>query len=146
MVGLLTDQRIVFLNALANRPGIIEALAPGYRDIDLSAFFDREGNVMLGDEHGVMLFAKLMPDVYEAHYLMPSRTDNQRIIEICRGFLKAMFTEQGAQTIIVEVPVENLPARSMTRALGFMPDGSSVSASGRQCMSYKLERRQWAIS
>lgn len=146
MVALLTDQRIVFLNALANQPGIIAALAPGYQNIDLSEFFKREGSIMLGDEHGAALFTLLEPGVFEGHYLLPSRTysDQHPIIDVCRGFLREMFTERGAQTIVGYTPVENYPARAMSRALGFTPQGSSVSQSGRSCVKYVLERRAWA--
>lgn len=147
MDQLTTDARIELLNRLANQPGIIEALAPGYRDIDLSAFFDKPGNIMLGDANGVALLAELEPGVYEVHYLFPSRTypDQQPIIEVCRGFLREMFTQRGATAIVGDTPVDNYAARAMSRALGATPQGSSVSSTGRPCVKYVLERHTWAI-
>lgn len=134
------------LNALANQPDVLAAMALGYDAVDLSAFLRWPGNVMLGDEHGAALFAELGGGMYDGHFMFPAATRPKRIIDTCRGFLDVMFTTHHASRIVGAVLADNRRARAMTRALGFTPLGRSVSETGRSCVLYTLERAQWATS
>lgn len=134
------NDRLALLNRVINSmlpawPG----LAPGFARVEMAAFFERSGNVMLGDHTGIALFGMVSPGVYEGHYLFPGRAS----IDKCREFLFTMFTDHYADAILGHVPVENRAARTMTRALGFTRQGTSVSDSGRSCVDYVLERREW---
>lgn len=114
-------------------------LAPGFDRVDMSAFFERPGNFMLGDADGIALFGLISPGVYEGHYLFPGRAS----IDKCRQFMSTVFIDHYADAIVGHVPVENRAARTMTRALGFTRQGTSVSFTGRSCVDYVLERRKW---
>jgi hypothetical protein len=129
-------------NRIANLPGVLPHVAPGFVALDLSPFFRSRWNVALGDGDGMALFGWMRPGVYEGHFLfVPGRGGN---LARGRGFLRTMFTDYAASTIVGHTPVDNLPARALTRALGFTPQGASVSPSGRSCVTYILERNQWA--
>lgn len=136
----MSSDRLELLNRVINDmlpewPG----LAPGFSRVDMTAFFERPGNIMLGDADGIALFGLVAPGVYEGHYLFPGRAS----IDKCRKFLSTVFDSHYADAILGHVPVENRPARAMTRALGFTRQGTSVSLSGRSCVDYVLERHSW---
>lgn len=134
---------IDLLNAICNRPEMLAALAPGYDSVDMSGFFERPGNVFLGDADGAAIFAEKPgePGVFEGHYLLvPGRAGN---VDLARSFLRAMFTDHGAQAIWGFTPKENAAARALSRLLGFAPRGTSLLPSGRSCVIYVLERTRW---
>lgn len=138
--------RLELLNAICNRPEMLEALAPGFDSVDMSAFFDRPGNVFLGDADGAAIFAEKPnePGVFEGHYLLvPGRPGNA---DLARSFLRTMFTEHGASAIWGFTPKENAGARALSRLLGFAPRGTSLLPSGRSCVIYVLERTRWETS
>lgn len=139
----MSQQRYI-LQQLANDPLILPGLAPGYDHVDLTGFFMKPKNVMLGDLDGAAIFAHLddKPGEYEGHYLLhPGRMYNRTI---CRSFIDTMFTEHAARAIWGHTPTENAAARALSRHLGFAPRGSSLLPSGRPCVTYVLERREWA--
>lgn len=133
------------LNLVANQPGVLEAVAPGYETLDLSAFFV-PGNVMFGDALGVVLMGKAGHGVYEMHNLMTYRKRGKAALDLCRHAINSMFTEHGASTIYGHVPRDNLPARLVARALGGRPSGTIVDTLGRPCIIFVLERALWATS
>ena len=130
------------LNRIANEPRNQQQL--GYTDIDLSGFFERPGNVALGNDKGVALFAYLGRNKWEGHYIFSSEMSGDESIVLAREILDLMFTKLNASAILGQVLADNRPARHLTRALGFAPVGTSVSPSGRSCVNYKLERAHWA--
>lgn len=139
------------LNRIANLPEVLEGVAPGYSWVDLSAFFNNPHNVMLGDERGLAIFAERPGErgVFEGHYLFPTAGREWRhgqVLELCRSWLRAMFTEHAAQAIWGYVSTENAASRALSRALGFAPRGHSLLPSGRPCVVYVLERATWAKS
>ena len=132
------------LNTLANLPSIRDKVTPGYRDIDLSAFFDRSENVALGDQDGVVLFGHHGAGVYEMHYLMGPDVRGRAALIRLRAALKTMFTEHGATAIVGDTPDAFLSARVINRALGGVPTARTTDDLGRPCTSYILERQTWA--
>lgn len=136
------------LNFLANEP---ENLANWDMDhpmewISLSKFFDREGNVALGDrENGVIMFCHQHDGVYEGHYLMnPKRTGKEKLAH-CRKIFDTLFTLYEAEAIVGHVPVAHFGARVMTCALGFANEGISADYRGCSCVNYKMDRARWAV-
>lgn len=130
-------------NAIANHPEVLARVAPGFDALDIRPFFGKPENVFCGGADGMALFAYVEPGVYEGHFLFPPGTPDK--FHHCRLFIAWLFTYGGAARIKGQVPADNLPARAMTRALGFTRQGISVSPSGRSCVDYTLERDTWAI-
>lgn len=137
--------QLSLLEALVNRPHVLASVAPGFDGLDMSAFFESPFNICLGDAHGMALFVHIGDGVYEGHYVLPDLPGILRMRR-ARVYLRRMFTTHRAKAIVGVVPVDNSPARTVTRALGFTPTGTSVSASGRSCVDYVLERATWVIS
>lgn len=143
--------QIDVLNRLANDPAVLSRMAPGMSSVDMSGFFLRPGNFMLGDERGAALFAMISPGVYEGHYMFPHLIGTRkriqgetRPIDKCRAFIDTVFTDHYADAIVGHTPVEDRAARALSRALGFTRQGTSVSPMGRSCVDFVLERHQWA--
>lgn len=131
------------LNRLANLPSIRDKVSPGYRNIDLTAFFDNPENVALGDQNGAVLFGHRGDGVYEVHCLMGPDVRGSAAMTRLRAALKTMFTEHGATAIVGDTPDAFLRARVMIRALGGVPTARTTDTLGRPCTSYRLERRTW---
>lgn len=127
---------------------MIRSIAPGYSALDLSAFFDRPGNLMFGDALGVVLMAPSAENhrVYEMHNLMTEHRRGKDALELCRYAISRVFTERSATAICGHVPRNNLPARVMARALGGRPSGTATDTLGRPVIFFVLERATWAIS
>lgn len=134
------------LNLVANQPEVLAGTAPGYLAVDLVGFFDRPGNVMLGDARGVMLFGYQGDGVYDMHYLLTSSLRGKNALLTIREAIGALFTYHNAHAIVGATPRDNRAARAMNRALGGRPYGVSVDSQGRDCINYVLERATWAIS
>lgn len=138
------DEATALLNALANEPANLTQL--GYEWIDLSSFFDRPGNLAIGDERGVGLFAETEPGVFEGHYLFRCNTRGKAALHLARDIITHLFTLHDARAIVGRVPDANKASRLLSRALGFTPQGASVSPDGRSCVDYRLERSEWDSS
>ena len=134
------------LNYVVNQPEVLRNVAPGFDSVDISAFLEKPRNVMLGDEHGVLIFGYIGEDVYEMHYLFTSAVRGRDALHFTRAALKYMFTCASAIAIVGQTPRDNRAARVMNRALGARPIGESVDTSGRPCINYMLERKTWAVS
>lgn len=129
------------LNRIANEPRNQQQL--GFTDIDLSGFFQRPGNVAIGTQEGVGMFAYLGDGRWEGHYLFSHESRTTESLDLAREILDVMFTKLDASAILGQTPESNLPALRLTRALGFTPVGTSTTPSGRSCVNSKLERSQW---
>jgi len=133
-------------NDIANHPDVLPAVAKGFDAVDLRPFFLNPLNFAVGHPSvGMAMFAPLGDGRFEGHYLFRPGADRRHVLDICRGALTIAFTRYGASAIVGHVPADNVRARTITRALGFTRQGTSVSASGRSCVDYVLERAQWAI-
>lgn len=131
------------LNKLVNRSDILPYVAPGYAQIDVSDFFKRPGNVAFKAGRAAIIFARRRKGVYEMHYLFPTDMRGPEALKIARAILSEVFTSLRAKAIVGKVPVENMPSRVFSRALGALPTGSCRDASGRECVGYALRRERW---
>lgn len=146
MANSLTMNReaISLINQLANEPRNLAMM--GLEWVDLSPFFDRPGNVALGDASGVALFCETEPGVYVGHYLFSSNLSGKQKLAHAKRIIDALFTQHGAKAILGETPKSNLAARQFTRALGFTPQGTTADHLGRSCVVYRMERSKWVAS
>lgn len=131
------------LNRVANQPEVLTEIAPGYLRIDLAGFFDKPGNLMLGDDRGVVLFSFLGDATYKMDYLLTSSLRGPAAMRAVKTAMAALFTYREAHAITGQTPRDNRPARAMNRALGGRPYGVSVDSQGRRCIDYVLERARW---
>ena len=134
------------LNALANHPMILPYVAPGYADLDLTAFFNNPLNVAIGDDDGALIFGHRGHGVYEVHSLLGPTIRGKAVLIRVRHALKTMFTEHGALVIMGETPDANYRARAVNRAVGGAPAARTVDSLGRSCTRYILERETWVQS
>jgi hypothetical protein len=134
------------LNCVANQPEILAEIAPGYLRIDLAPFLDKPGNLMLGDERGLVLFSFLGDSTYQMDYLLTSSLRGKNAMRAIRTAISALFTQHQAHAITGQTPRDNRPARAINRALGGRPYGVSVDSQGRHCIDYVLERATWVRS
>lgn len=118
-------------------------MAPGYLRVDMAAFFDKPGNLMLGDERGVVLFSFLGDSTYQMDYALTSSLRGRDAMQAIRTAIAALFTHHNAHAIIGLTPRTNRAARAVNRALGGRPYGVSVDSQGRDCIKYVLERATW---
>jgi hypothetical protein len=140
----MRDDPLELLNFVANQPEVLQEVAPGYAWVDLEKFFRNPNNKMFGDDRGVVIFAQIAGGAYEMHYLFSDAVRGRRAMLVARNAMEKMFTSHGATSIGGAVPRTHLPARVMTRALGFRPIGTTTDLAGRPCIVYKLERGEWA--
>jgi RimJ/RimL family protein N-acetyltransferase len=130
------------IERLANQPANQEAF--GYTDLEFSRFFQRPGNVCLGDNRGVALFCETDPGVYEGHYVFDCATRGKAALTLARELIDRLFTDYSAKAIVGVIPVHNRASRYLTCSLGFAPLGTSVGQDGRSRAKYIMERDQWA--
>lgn len=135
-------ERLV-LNLVANQPEVLVQIAPGYLAVDLAPFFDKPGNLMLGDERGVVLFSFRGDSTYRMDYLLTNSLRGPAALRAIKTAIRALFTYREAYAITGQTPRDNRPARAMNRALGGRPYGVSVDSQGRHCIDYVLERARW---
>lgn len=132
------------LNAVANTPEVLAGAAPGYADLDLSAFLDAANSAMIGSRKGLVLFAEVSPCYYEMHYLLTNQLKGRERLQLIKDAIWQVFTYRECYVIVGATPRENRAARAINRALGGLPIGAKVDTLGRDCIIYKLERVKWA--
>src|SRR5690554_3962961 len=104
------DEATAILNDLANEPANLAQM--GYEWVDLSRFFDRPGNIAIGDERGVMLFAHIGGGVYDTHYLFHPKVRGREALKLARNIITRLFTLHGAKAIVGQVPTTNKTSRA----------------------------------
>jgi hypothetical protein len=140
------EQQIRLLNDVANQPEVLAWVAPGHERIDLRAFFDRPGNLMLGNPLGVVLFGNLGDALYSCHFLFTAKMRGPDALRAIKMAFSSLFTYKDCVAITGLIPRENRASRAMVRALGCRPIGETTDMYGRPCISYMLERKKWVIS
>lgn len=128
---------------MANQPEVLRWIAPGYVNLDLSDFFERPGNLMLGNEKGVVLFINLGEAVYACHWLFTSSLRGADALRCIREAFTSLFTCREAVAITGLIPRENRASRVMAHALGCRPIGECSDSLGRACSSFIMERARW---
>lgn len=131
------------LNRIANQPEILPHIAPGYLRVDLTDFFARTGNLMLGNDKGLVLFINLGEGFYACHWLLTSSLRGADALRVIREAFSTLFTLRDCVAITGLIPRENRASRVMARALGCRPIGEAQDFSGRSCTSYIMERARW---
>jgi hypothetical protein len=144
--SVIKAHKIKVLEHVMNCPEVLPNIAPGMESVTAGEFFDRQGNIMFGDEAGVCLFMRVADGLVEGHYLLTNELRGAARIARVRDCISQLFTNHDAWAIQGNTPRDMLHARCMNRALGFRPVGASVDADGRDCIKYILERSLWAQS
>lgn len=137
------DDELKLLNMIANQPEILPWVAPGFSHVDLSDFFNRPGNLMLGNVLGVVLFGELGEGLYSTHFLFTSSLRGADALRAIKMAFSSLFTYRDCVAITGLIPRENRASRAMVRALGCRLMGQTVDAHGRACNSYIMERARW---
>jgi Protein of unknown function (DUF2824) len=135
---------LAILNNLANLPDVLPNIAPGHEHVDLAEFFTRPGNLMVGDERGVVCFINLGEAMYGAHWLFAPGYRGKYAIRVIREAFSALFTYREAVAITGLIPREHRASNVMAHALGCRRIGVSQDSHGRSCNSYIMERVRWA--
>lgn len=144
MLSQSNRECLEILNMLVNQPEILPHMAPGYWRMDMSEFFNRPGNLAVGDARGMVLFGNMGDGKYEVHYMLTSSLRGPAALKRIKEAFNALFTYRDAVAIVGATPRENRAARAMNRALGGRPIGEKVDSLGRPSIIYILERKTWA--
>ena len=137
---MIKQENIALLNRIANQPEVLQEIAPGYLNLDLTRFFDKPSNLMVGDERGVVLFSYLGSGLYRMDYLLTNSL---------RGPPLRWRRHQGSRWLAL------MPASHWTNTPRQPPRKGDESCSrwpalrcicgllGRHCIDYALERATW---
>lgn len=136
-------EEVRLLNMIANQPEVLPWVAPGFTSVDLSDFFDRPGNLMLGNMLGVVLFAELGEGVWSTHFLFTDSLRGPDALRAIKLAFNSLFTYRNCVAITGLIPRENRASRAMVRALGCRLIGHATDSHGRPCNSYIMERATW---
>src|ERR1700744_4008484 len=139
------EARKALLNRVANSLEVLPWIAPGFDHVDMAPFFDRPANLMLGNDSGVVLFIHLGEAIYSCHFLLTSSLRGRDALTAIKMAFTTLFTSRNAVAITGLIPRDNRASRAMVNALGCRPLGLAPDSLGRSCMSYIMERKQWAI-
>lgn len=137
------------LNYLANHPRVAPALGlSDDEEIDLSSFYDREGNIAFWCPIGGMMFPYIEDGVYDSHFLFIPGSSAVDIKRYAAAMINEMFTKQGARVIKGYPPRVNRAVRVIGVALGYrkIPNADVVDAQGRACETYEVRKEKWVIS
>lgn len=131
------------VNTVANQPEVLRWVAPGADRVDLSAFFDKPDNLMLGNELGVVLFGHMTEGFYCVHFLLTDALRGPDALRAIKLAFNSLFTYRNCVAITGLIPRENRASRAMVRAIGCRLIGQTTDAHGRACNSYIMERATW---
>lgn len=138
------QERLAILNALVNHPDIRPHMGTGPEVVDMLPFFERAGNLMVGDARGAVCFINLGEAVYGVHWLFQPGFRGAFALCRVREAFNALFTYREAVAITGLIPRDHRASRVMAHVLGCRRIGEAQDASGRSCISYIMERKQWA--
>jgi RimJ/RimL family protein N-acetyltransferase len=147
----VTD-KLATLNRWLNDPAWLKTIGgPDAVSIDGEAFFRNPDNVALFHDNGCGLFIAAPAEgdfrgTYEGHYLFGPRLRGSAALGVARRMISEVFQVYGATSILGQVMADNMPARLMTRSLGFRPIGNGRDPFNRPCVDYVLTRSQWAAA
>lgn len=106
------------LNAVVNHQDVRPWVSPGANDLDLASVVENPANVLLMNEHGGCLFERVGPGLYEVHTQFVPEGRGPGALQAVRDALHWMFTRTDAIEIQTKVPVNNLPALALVKAIG----------------------------
>ena len=101
----------------------INYIHPEGVDISAEEWLDTPTNIaLINDSEDLALFEIGFNDVYTGHYYFKSR--GRKAIEAAKGFLDELFnTCYNINVILGLTPITNLPARWLSRQVGFKSHG-----------------------
>lgn len=106
------------LNAVVNDASVRPWVGPGTHELDLSPVVADAANVLLMDEHGGCLFERVGAGTYEVHTQFLPEGRGPAALQAVRDALHWMFTQTDAIEIQTKVPVNNIPALALVKAIG----------------------------
>lgn len=110
-------------NALVNDPTIADFVrGPVSGELDLSAIVDDDRNVCLIGEHGGIIFSFVQDGIYDAHLAIRRGGRGSWAAKAMSEALRYVFTRTGAVEVLARCPAGNLPASTMARMMGGIPD------------------------
>lgn len=131
------------LNSLANHPDIRPYIGPGPEVLDLYEFFERPGNIMLGNTLGVVCFIAMGDGYYSVHFLFTKALRGRDALQAIRMAFTSLFTNYNCVAITGLIPHENRASRVMAYALGGRLIGECLDIHGRPSSSFIMERTRW---
>ena len=84
--------------------------------------FMQRATVLL-NEHGGFFLEPITSSILEAHMFFEPEGRGKHAIEAAHDGLKIAFRDMGAAIVFGRIPVEDRPARMLTRLIGFVSDG-----------------------
>lgn len=118
-MNLERQTNAILVNSIVNHPSIYESVrGPIDGPLDMSACIDNPLNVALFCERGGLIFAHVMPGLYEAHTNVLPEARGAGSIAIVREALHYMFTCTDAVEIITRCPEGNRAALALAKRIG----------------------------
>lgn len=138
------------INEVMNDPYVKPWLVPTDKvgAIDMTNVVRDPRHVLLMGEYGGVLFANMLPGVYEAHTNVLPAGRGRWTLDMVNEALFEMFTRHDAMEIVTRVPYGNMPARALVKAIhgvfefrregGWAKDGKVIPAD-----YYALRVQDW---
>jgi hypothetical protein len=135
------------INALINQPDIrpwVAGMDEGA--LDLSATVANHANHLVMGEYGGILFAQLLPGIYEAHTVVDSCARGRWTKAMIQSAVHCMFTQTDAMEITTRIPQGHPAAMTAALGAGMRPEMTIPDAylfRGRLCdvhvLSFRLQ-------
>jgi hypothetical protein len=122
MVAIWRDITAHVANVMLNDPAIRPTVESGTHALDLSAAVANRDNLLLMGEHGGMLFAHLMPGLYEQHTFIRPAGRGEWSLDFCARAWHWMFTRTPCTEIITRIPAGHRAAMAAAVRVGFKPE------------------------
>jgi hypothetical protein len=111
------------INKIANIPDV-QRWVRGYESVplDLTEAAENPQNILLTGQHGCMLFAPKLVDIYECHTLIAPSGRGEWGKTFVQACFHLMFTRTGCLEVVTRIPKGNLGARVMAKLCHFTPE------------------------
>lgn len=138
------------INRVVNHPDV-RPWVGGAGELNLSSLVADPRNVLLMGQGGGVLFQWLEPGLYEAHTQFDPEHRGKEAVQNVRDALRWMFTRTDAVEIVTKVPLHNVSALGLVRAIHgrriFERENVWPTESGSQTVAfYSLPIMDWAGS
>lgn len=132
------------LTALMEHSSIRPAWAPGLAKLSIKWPTNLARHIRaFGDASGAILLIRQPDNSWDWHWLFTPACRGKPVLLLARKVLVEVFTNLHGAAIGGAVPRDNRAARTMSRAIGALPVGTSTDRFGRPCINYRLERERW---
>lgn len=106
-----------------NHPKVKPYVSLGIDDLPSSApLIEDPANVCLMNEHGGFLFHQFAPYQYDVHTIFLPDGRGKKALDAALEAKRIMFEEFHARRLVTFVPFDNVPARKLAEAAGFVED------------------------